>query len=49
LLLVDGDPAADIRMAARRENHRMVLKRGLRVTGQALALGFAAPSRMAAF
>jgi hypothetical protein len=36
-------------MAARKENHRMVLKRGVRVSGQALALGFAAPSRMAAF
>jgi imidazolonepropionase-like amidohydrolase len=49
LLLVAGDPAADIHMAARRENHRMVLKRGVRVSGQSLALGFAAPSRMAAF
>jgi imidazolonepropionase-like amidohydrolase len=49
LLLVEGDPVVDIRMAARRENHRMVLKRGVRVAGQALAPGFAAPSRMAAF
>ena len=49
LLLVAGDPVADIRTAARKENHRMVLKRGVRVTAPTLALGFAAPSRMAAF
>jgi imidazolonepropionase-like amidohydrolase len=49
LLLVAGDPVADIHMAARKENHRIVMKRGARVTGQTLALGFAAPSRMAAF
>ena len=49
LLLVAGDPVADIRMAARKENHRLVMKRGRRVSGETLALGFAAPSRMAAF
>lgn len=49
LLLVAGDPVADIRMAARKENHKLVMKRGIRVTGRTLSLGFAAPARMAAF
>ena len=28
LLVVDGDPSEDILMAARPENHRLVMKRG---------------------
>lgn len=28
-LVVDGDPTADVRMASRRENHRLVVKRGV--------------------
>ena len=39
LLVVEGDPSVDIEMAARRENHRMVIKRGRLVTGEALAAG----------
>ncbi|MBT5139895.1 MAG: amidohydrolase family protein [Acidimicrobiaceae bacterium] len=33
ILVVDGDPTDDIRMAARSENHRLVLKRGVAVPG----------------
>jgi imidazolonepropionase-like amidohydrolase len=31
LLVVDGNPVSDIAMAARAENHRMVVKNGVRV------------------
>lgn len=33
LLIVDGDPLADITRVSRRENHRMVVKNGIPVTG----------------
>lgn len=33
LLIVDGDPIADITKVSRRENHRMVVKNGTAVTG----------------
>jgi len=32
LLIVDGDPSADIKMASRPENHRLVMKRGIPIT-----------------
>ncbi|MCP3854422.1 MAG: amidohydrolase family protein [Actinomycetia bacterium] len=32
LLVVDGDPSVDIKMAARPENHRLVVKRGVAVS-----------------
>ncbi|MDF1794378.1 MAG: amidohydrolase family protein [Thalassobaculaceae bacterium] len=34
LLIVDGDPLADITMISRRENHRMVVKNGVAVVGR---------------
>ncbi len=37
-LLVDGNPAADINMAARRENHRAVWKRGIEVRAAEAAI-----------
>jgi len=49
LLLVEGDPVADIRMASRPENHRMVVKRGLVVSRQAPGRSGAIGQRMAAF
>jgi imidazolonepropionase-like amidohydrolase len=39
-VIVNGDPSADIKMIARKENHRMVIKRGIPISGQsASALG----------
>jgi len=49
LLLVDGDPLADIARAARRQHHRLVLKRGRAVLATALQAGAAAPAALAAF
>jgi imidazolonepropionase-like amidohydrolase len=49
LLLVDGNPAEDITMAARKENHRLVVKRGKPVTIDAISQSGAAFQRMAAF
>lgn len=34
ILIVDGDPLADITRVSRRENHRMVVKNGIQVTGR---------------
>jgi imidazolonepropionase-like amidohydrolase len=48
-LIVEGDPVADIRMVARTENHRMVVKRGLVVSRKAPGLVGAFAQRMAAF
>jgi len=47
-LIVDGDPTADIRMAARRQHHRLVVKRGIPVTPRALGLGATVPAQRAA-
>jgi imidazolonepropionase-like amidohydrolase len=44
-LVVDGDPMADIRRAARKENHRMVVKRGVVARDNRAAFG---AQRMAA-
>jgi len=49
LLLVEGDPAADIRMVARRENHRLVVKRGLAVSRRSFGVVGALGQRIAAF
>ena len=48
-LLVDGNPGDDIRMASRRENHRLVIKGGLAVAGPAAATAGPNFQRMAAF
>lgn len=49
LLVVEGDPTGDIAMAADKENHRMVLKRGVPVSARSLALATTARQAMAAF
>lgn len=49
LLLVEGDPLADVRMVARRENHRMVVKRGLLVSQRDPGVFGAIGQRVAAF
>jgi imidazolonepropionase-like amidohydrolase len=49
LLLVEGDPAADIRMVSRPEHHRLVVKRGLAVTPRPALAAQAFGQRMAAF
>ena len=48
-LLVDGDPVSDINCAAKRENHRMVVKRGAPVSAASMALGAAPFQPLAAF
>lgn len=48
-LIVDGDPATDIDKAAKRENHRMVVKRGAAVTGPTMKMGASAFQPLAAF
>ena len=49
LLVVDGNPMDDIAKAAESANHRLVCKRGLRVTGAAAGHGTPFAGRMAAF
>jgi imidazolonepropionase-like amidohydrolase len=49
LLLVAGDPTTDIKMASRRENHRLVVKRGLPVSRHAFGLAGVAGHQLAAF
>ncbi len=49
LLVVEGDPTRDIAMAADKENHRMVVKRGVPVSARSLALATTARQAMAAF
>lgn len=48
-LLVDGDPSQDIDRAAKRENHRLVVKRGQAVSAATMALGAAPFQPLAAF
>ena len=48
LLLVDGDPAADIAAVADRSRHRLVVKRGVPVSQADLQRGAARPFGMAA-
>lgn len=48
-LIVEGDPASDIDCAAKRENHRLVVKRGRAVTAASMALGAARFQPLAAF
>ena len=48
-LIVEGDPASDIDCAAKRENHRLVVKRGQAVTAASMALGAAPFQPLAAF
>ena len=48
-LLVDGDPATDIDKVAKRENHRMVVKRGIAVTAESVSLGASPFQPLAAF
>jgi imidazolonepropionase-like amidohydrolase len=49
LLIVNGNPAEDIAMAARRENHRLVVKRGMPVSASTVGRSGLAFQRMAAF
>jgi imidazolonepropionase-like amidohydrolase len=49
LLLVEGDPSADITMVSRPENHRLVVKRGLPVSRRASGLIGIAGHQLAAF
>ena len=49
LLIVDGDPTADIRMVSAKANHRLVVKRGLAVSNTAFALTGLAGNQLAAF
>lgn len=49
LLLVDGNPAEDITRASRRENHRLVVKRGMPVNQDWLTRSGPNFQRMAAF
>jgi imidazolonepropionase-like amidohydrolase len=48
-LIVDGNPGADIKMASRLENHRLVVKGGVAVSGQNASAAGPAFGRMAAF
>jgi imidazolonepropionase-like amidohydrolase len=48
-LVVDGNPGTDIQMAARRENHRLVIKGGTPITGQPAHMSGPIFQRMAAF
>ena len=48
-LIVEGDPASDIDCAAKRENHRLVVKRGQAVTAASMAIGAAPFQPLAAF
>jgi len=48
-LVVNGNPGEDIRMASRLENHRMVVKGGVAVSGQASSAVGPVFGRMAAF
>ena len=48
-LLVDGNPAEDIERAAKREHHRLVVKRGQPVSAATMALGAAPFQPLAAF
>ena len=49
LLVVEGDPTRDIAMAADKDNHRLVVKRGVPVGARSLALASTARQAMAAF
>lgn len=49
LVIVDGDPAEDIAMAADRTNHRLVVKRGLPANARTLRAGASARQALAAF
>ena len=48
-LIVDGDPLADIDKAAKRQHHRMVVKRGVPVTGETSGLAGNGRQPLAAF
>ena len=48
-LVVEGDPTVDIQMVSRKQNHRMVVKRGLAVSNRAFALAGIAGQQLAAF
>ncbi|MBT4488019.1 MAG: amidohydrolase family protein [Rhodospirillaceae bacterium] len=48
-LVVNGNPAEDISMASRLENHRLVIKGGLPVSGQSVSAAGPNFQRMAAF
>ncbi len=48
-LVVEGDPTVDIQMVSRKQNHRMVVKRGLAVSNHAFALAGIAGQQLAAF
>ena len=48
-IVTEGNPAVDIAMAARKENHRMVVKRGVPVSADSLGLSGHNFRRMAAF
>lgn len=48
-LLVDGDPVAEIDRAAKREHHRLVVKRGTPVSAETMALGASPFQALAAF
>jgi len=48
-LVVDGNPGEDIRMASRRENHRLIIKGGIPVAGQAVPAAGPSFQRMATF
>ncbi len=48
-LVVDGNPGEDIRMASRRENHRLIIKGGIPVAGQAVPAAGPSFQRIAAF
>ena len=49
MVLVNGNPAEDIKMAARKENHRLVLKGGKPITADTLSQAGSAFQRVAAF
>ena len=48
-LLVDGDPASDIARVAKRQNHRLVVKRGKAVSAESMAFGASPFQSLAAF
>lgn len=48
-VITEGNPAEDIAMAARKENHRLVIKRGVPVTGASIGMSGHNFRRMAAF
>jgi imidazolonepropionase-like amidohydrolase len=48
-LVVEGNPAEDITMAARKDNHRLVVKRGIPISGRTMTMAGHNFQRMAAF